>query len=56
MTRQMNECAEDLVQSLSKEAGTGKSFEIRPYVTFGFFCQIHTTLKDFLFYFSSWNI
>ena len=36
----MNECAEDLVQSLSKEAGTGKSFEIRPYVIFvGFFVK-----------------
>ena len=33
MTRQMNECAEDLVESLSKEAGTGKSFDVRPYVT-----------------------
>ena len=32
MARQMNECAEDLVKSLSKEVGTGNPFDIWPYV------------------------
>ena len=32
MSGQINECAKELVDSMSKEANTGKPFEVKKYV------------------------
>ena len=32
MTQQMNECAQDMIDSMSKEANTGRPIDVKEYV------------------------
>ena len=43
MSRQINECVKELVDSVSKEANTGKAFEVKKYVFISKFLRKYKT-------------